>query len=139
MRTNAAIALKHDPRDAEELSTSADLLPAQYYDVVARSRRGDGARNLMAAVLEDGIRCYIANVTAKSTHKRRLFDEAREWIDTRGDIAPFSFESICETFDIDPDALRRQLKTSPPKTIGKMRMPKAARPRLSPRVSAQSM
>ena len=104
-----------------------DLLPAQYYDVVAGRRLSDGVRDLMLAVLEDAIRCYLTNLAAKTVRRRGLFDEARQWIETRGDREPFSFESICETFDIDPDAVRRQLKTATPRILRRVRTPKGTR------------
>lgn len=115
------------PFKSEDALAYGDLLPAQYYDIVAGRRRGDGARDLMLAVLEDGIRCYVTNIAAKTARRRRLHDEAKSWIDTRGDVSPFSFESICETFDIDADALRRQLAAAPPRMLRRIRTPKTRR------------
>jgi hypothetical protein len=109
--------------DDKESFAFGDVLPSQYYDIVGGRRSGDGARDLMFAVLEDAIRCYLTERHAKSLPQRRLFEEAKDWIEARGDIAPFSFESICETFDIDADALRRQLKAAAP-----LRIPRRMRP-----------
>ena len=93
----------------DEIESYGDLLPQQYYDMVAGPRRRDGARDLMLAVLEDGIRAYITNIAGRTSRQRRLFDEAKDWIEARGDRAPFSLETICETVDIEPDDLRRRL------------------------------
>lgn len=94
-----------------------NLLPKQYYDIIAGRRRGDGARDLMAAVLEDAIRAYITNLTRKTRRQRNRFAEVNDWIEARGDTGPFSFETICETFDINPEHLRRKLKEAPPAAI----------------------
>jgi hypothetical protein len=111
----------------DKMEASGDLLPRQYYDIVGGPRRRDGARDLMLAVLEDGIRTYVANIGSRTTRQRRLFDEAKAWIDTRGDRTPFSFETICETFDIEPDDLRRRLSSLPrEKFLNRRRTPKRA-------------
>ncbi len=101
----------------EHADSFGDILPQQYYDIVAGRRRGDGARDLMLAVLEDAIRAYVTNIMARTTRQRRLFDEVKAWIDTRGDRAPFSFETICETFDIEPDDLRGRLSNLSPENF----------------------
>jgi hypothetical protein len=112
----------------EQLETPEVMLPAQYYGAVAGPRRGDGARDLMLAVLEDGIRTFVTNRMGKTVRQRRLFEEVKHWIDARGDVSPFSFETICETFDIEPDALRRRMGSlSPEKFRRHMRTPKGSR------------
>jgi hypothetical protein len=122
---------KNPSRDAggfDEIESYGDLLPQQYYDIVAGPRRGNGARDLMLAVLEDGIRAYVTNIAGRTSHQRRLFDEAKAWIEARGDRAPFSFETICETFDIEPGDLRRRLSTLPAdKFRPRLRTPKRSK------------
>lgn len=100
---------------------TGDLLPQQYYDIIAGRSRPDGVRDLMAAVLEDAIRAYVTNLMGRTTKQRRRFEEVEAWLETRGDKAPFSFETICETFDIDADELRRRLKTTPPAKLSRYR------------------
>ncbi len=100
---------------------AGDLLPQQYYDMIAGRNRPDGVRDLMAAVLEDAIRAYVTNLLGKTARQRRRFEEVQAWLETRGDKAPFSFETICETFDIDPDRLRRRLRTRPPRKLSRYR------------------
>jgi hypothetical protein len=112
----------------DKIETYGDLLPQQYYDILAGPRRRDGARDLMLAVLEDAIRTYLANIEGRTTRQRRLFDEVKAWIGTRGDRAPFSFETICETFDIEANNLRRRLSSLPPeKFLRRRRTPKRSR------------
>jgi hypothetical protein len=112
----------------ERLETPAVMLPAQYYGAIAGPRHGDGARDLMLAVLEDGIRTYVINREGKTARQRRLFEEVKDWIDARGDLSPFSFDTICEAFDIEPDALRRRMSSlSPAKFSRHLRTPKRSR------------
>ncbi len=110
---------KHPRRAASE--EAGDLLPQQYYDIIAGRSRPDGVRDLMAAVLEDAIRAYVTNLLRRTMKQRRRFEEVEAWLETRGDKAPFSFETICETFDIDADELRRRLKTRPPTKLSRYR------------------
>jgi hypothetical protein len=126
MRSDTNLEVKESGFDRAE--TYGDLLPGQYYDMVRGPRRGDGPRDLMLAVLEDAIRTYLGNMAGRTTRQRRLFDEVKVWIDMRGDRAPFSFETICETFDIEPDNLRRRLSSLPAeKFLRRRRAPKRSR------------
>ena len=67
-----------------------------------------GVKALMLAVLEEGIRAYCARTG-------RLRTEAEHWV--RSNLhAPFSFATICETLELEPDAVRRalpRLRTEP--------------------------
>jgi hypothetical protein len=86
-----------------------DLLSHQYYERVGGARPSNGPRTLMFAVLEDGIRCYLANLNATRPSQRERFEEAKAWIEDRTDIGTFSFQTLCLTFDIDAERLRAQL------------------------------
>ena len=87
------------------------LMPQQYYDLISRRRIIDGERRLMFAVFEDAIRSYVMCMGSKTQARRREFEEVRSWMDLRGTHSVFSFDSLCELFEIDPDLLRNQLKT----------------------------
>lgn len=67
-----------------------------------------GIRSLMLAVLEEGIRSY-------SSRDVRTRNEARRWIHERRHRTIFSFETICETLDLEPSAVRKLLTESPPR------------------------
>ena len=109
--------------------TWGDLLPRQYYDIIGGPRRNDGARDLMLAVLEDAIRTYVTNIAGKTTRQRHLFEEVKAWMDAREDRTPFSYQSLCDTFDIEPDDLRRRLSSLRPENFRRaVRVPK--RPRI---------
>src|SRR5258708_14046238 len=86
------------------------LTPEQYYD----SRRDDSAiapvKRLMMAILEDALRCFQNNADARSGPRKRLFNEAEQWLCAdRGD-GPFSFETVCETLGIEPQFLPKGLR-----------------------------
>jgi hypothetical protein len=96
---------------ARREDASYPMTPQQYYDAIGRRHALDAEPRLLFAVLEDAIRCYATGANSESTSHRHEFEEVRQWIEARGDYDIFSFESICRVFDIDPDGLRRQLKT----------------------------
>jgi hypothetical protein len=60
----------------------------------------------MLAVLEDALACFQRGSHAAGTCERQLFMEACTWIFSRDRGWPFAFESICETFRIDPVYIR---------------------------------
>lgn len=68
-------------------------------------RQGEfsGTKALMLAVLEDGIRSYLGNA-------RIAADEADLWVRSERRRSPFSFVVVCETLNLNPDAVRRVLR-----------------------------
>ena len=83
------------------------LLPEQL-DLPGRQPQGE--RLLLLAVLEDAIDCYRRCRRSRDPAMRLLFDETRAWVESRDHDTLFSFESLCEALDIDPDYLRRRLR-----------------------------
>jgi len=55
------------------------LIPDQYFETFRRKRL-EPEKKLMLAVLEDAVRCFQDNVMARSGKRKKLFDEAEEWI-----------------------------------------------------------
>jgi hypothetical protein len=87
----------------------AIILPTQYWGF--RHRTGlEGERKLMFAVLEDGVRCYLKNMDAKSRRRRILFFEVRNWMEAQGSNGPFSFELLCQEFGMDSSQVRNALE-----------------------------
>ena len=86
------------------------ITPEQFYD----SRHDDSkiapVKRLMMAVLEDALRCFQNNASAKSAPRKRLFAEAEQWLCVDTGDGPFSFDTVCETLGIEPDFLRGGLK-----------------------------
>jgi hypothetical protein len=86
------------------------ITPEQFYD----SHHDDSAiapvKRLMMAVLEDALRCFQNNSSAKSGPRRRLFAEAEQWLCGEAGDGPFSFDTVCETLGIEPEFLRGGLR-----------------------------
>ena len=79
-----------------------------------------GLKALMLAVLDNGISCYLGSMA-------RVRAEAEHWIDTKARRSPFSFTVVCETLDLEPDAVRvalqrlRNKNASPSRPFGRSR------------------
>jgi|SRR5215469_8398853 len=103
----------------EELELSfegfgAPILPIQYWTSIKGRKDQEGERGLLLAVLEDAIRCYVANINAHTRRQRLIFAEARNWFYPRDEAnrrAPISFEYICDLLGIETEALRRRLNS----------------------------
>ena len=119
------------------------LLPSQFYDRFRGRSILEGERRLMLAVLEDGIMCYQKYAGATRPRSKRLFQEAEEWL--FGDESsgwPFSFEAICEMFDLNPgyfrerlERWREQLLAQPPEArakVARVRLRAARRHKILP-------
>lgn len=67
----------------------------------------------MLAVMENGIATYLRYaVDARTPAKRRarrLFGEAKEWVESSDISWPYSFENLCTALGFDADQLRRGL------------------------------
>jgi len=87
------------------------LLPSQYFDRVRRRAGVPGEWQLVLAVVEDAVNIYRKHAAATDPEHRRLFDEAEAWIEDEDRSWFFSFESLCDVLGLDPDYLRRGLRT----------------------------
>ena len=96
--------------EAQELITLADLVPVPLSDPIAVRLRMSGECRLLWAVLEDGIECYLRYGDHPSRATRKLFQEARDWLEATEGEGLCSFRGICGAFQLDPDSLRRRLR-----------------------------
>jgi hypothetical protein len=83
------------------------VLPVQMlepFDPDDPSRR---VRNLMLAILEDGIRCLM--LTEGSMHARLESRRAELWIRSRDLSWPFSFDNVCLALSFDPSWVRERI------------------------------
>ena len=76
------------------------------------------AQALMLAVLEDGLRAYLGSRAPARAEAEHWVSSRRQWL--------FAFGVICETFGLEPNALRRALRElrarqATPKVIGRSR------------------
>jgi|HubBroStandDraft_1064217.scaffolds.fasta_scaffold553773_1 hypothetical protein len=96
--------------DSGSAFSFAAILPAQFY-AARRNSRMDGERNLLFAVLEDAIKCYLDyDSTERSLTKRVDFAEANQWLNSSSEESPFTFVNICYALGINPERLRWGLK-----------------------------
>src|SRR6516164_1783063 len=92
----------------DSLSQADIILPSQYFESVG-SAGLSGEQRLMLAVLVDAINVLQSWQGGGSARKRRDFGEAAQWVNTRGTSHPFSFDSVCDALEIDPELLRARL------------------------------
>ena len=99
------------------LSSSRDLsiqpevaLPVAFIGIRGKREVAEGERLLRLAVLEDAIACMQRHASARDHHRRRLFQEAEEWIMETGQGSSFSFEGVCEVLGLDSGYLRVGLR-----------------------------
>lgn len=100
-----------DPEILAELFAPEIVLPEQLHQGYRRDSYLSGEKALMLAVLEDGIRCFQEHLTNPRSNPRLLSKQSEDWIRAIDYEWPFSFNNVCETLGIDPDALREKLLT----------------------------
>ena len=103
----------NDNGSLNRLIFSPDPVSRFQYEKVHEAKSGSAEyyaeRDLMLAVLQDGIACFQGDFFKPSRTNEKLFLEAQEWVNSNDDEV-FSFNNICETLGIDPDALRKRLR-----------------------------
>ena len=91
------------------LSQPDTVLKHDYLETIRRTSHLEPEKELMLAVLEDGLGCFQTNLFAHRPRDKTQFQEAEEWILEESRHWLFSFELICEALDIDSDFLRSRL------------------------------
>ena len=66
----------------------------------------DGEKRLMLAVLENATEDFQKYALATDSRGKQLFQEAQDWILDTSDPSFFSFESICQHLNLDPQYMR---------------------------------
>jgi len=84
------------------------ILPEQFFSPLIALKHGVGA--LLSAILTDAVTCFKKHSKATSPRARRLGRETEEWFFRDDPEWPFSFISICEALNLDPDYIRRGLQ-----------------------------
>jgi hypothetical protein len=88
----------------------ADILAAQDFDRIYRSRPRSPERDLMLAILEEALNDYQRCFRARDHKGRKRFADARAWIMNTDSEWIFSFINCCEVLGIEPDYLRQGLR-----------------------------
>ena len=84
------------------------LLPEQFSS--SPSALKQGISTLISAILSDAVICFKKYIKETNPHSRRIGQEAEEWFFRNDPEWPFSFISICEALNLDPDYIRQGLQ-----------------------------
>jgi len=110
--------------EQQEPISLADLVPLQENDPLLARARMSGEFRLMWAVFEDGLDCYLRYANHPSPRMQEMFLEAQDWIESDEEEWLFSFASICQAFQIEPDYLRNGLR----RRVAELRAKQSATP-----------
>jgi hypothetical protein len=91
------------------LFQSDTLASAQYFEKWCGLRYPGPEEMLMFAVLEDAITCFQRFSSATSAHGKAQFREAEGWLMHEKSDWLFSFETICEVLQLNPNYIRAGL------------------------------
>jgi hypothetical protein len=86
-----------------------DILAANDFACIHRSRPLSPERELMAAVLEEALADYQRCLKARDKKGMERFADAQAWILESDSEWIFSFANCCEALGIEPDYLRQGL------------------------------
>jgi hypothetical protein len=82
------------------------FLPAQFYGTGGLSRKLEGEKRLMIAVLKDAVECLEKYRESRSSTGRINYENAIEWVMDNSTDWLFSFANICDLLGFDPEYLR---------------------------------
>jgi len=85
------------------------FLPSQFYGTGGLSRKLEGEKRLMIAILKDAVECLDKYRSARNSSGRGHYENALEWVQDKGTDWLFSFTNICDLLGFDPDYLRSVL------------------------------
>jgi hypothetical protein len=85
------------------------FLPSQFYGTGNLSRKLEGEKRLMIAVLKDAVECLDKYRAARSGSGRSHYLNALEWVEDKRTDWLFSFTNICDLLGFDPDYMREVL------------------------------
>jgi len=101
--------------DAAQFFAPDIITPEQYTDRIKPASADRPETRLMVAVMENGIATYLryaieARIPAKR-RARRLFGEAKAWVESDDTSWPYSFANLCSALGFDAGQLRKGLDT----------------------------
>ncbi len=82
------------------------FLPSQFYGAGGLSRKLEGEKRLMIAILKDAVECLEKYRGARSSSGRSHYQNALEWVEDNSTDWLFSFTNICDLLGFDPEYLR---------------------------------
>ena len=84
------------------------ILRSQFFEMVG-TRSLSSEQRLMLAVLADAINVVQESGGSTNLRKRNSFNEAWNWIFTKGVTSPLSFDNVCDALGMDAKSLRWRL------------------------------
>jgi hypothetical protein len=85
------------------------FLPSQFYGPSGLSRKLEGEKRLMIAILKDAVECLEKYRSAKTAAGRCQYQNAIEWVRDPDTEWLFSFTNICDLLGFDPQYMREVL------------------------------
>jgi hypothetical protein len=82
------------------------FLPSQFYGTAGLSRKLEGEKRLMIAILKDAVECLEKFRASSSSSGRGHYQNALEWVENDDTEWLFSFTNICDLLGFDPAYLR---------------------------------
>jgi len=82
------------------------FLPSQFYGAGGLSRKLEGEKRLMIAVLKDAVECLEKYRGSRSSTGRSNYENAIEWVMDNSTDWLFSFTNICDLLGFDPEYMR---------------------------------
>lgn len=81
----------------------------RFHEVFYKEKSLEPEKFLMLAILEDAVDCYQKYSSAQDAREYALFRNAEGWILDESKDWLFSFESICDVLEFDPEYVRQGL------------------------------
>jgi hypothetical protein len=82
------------------------FLPSQFYGTGSLSRKLEGEKRLMIAILKDAVECLDKYRGARNGSGRSNYLNALAWVEDKSTDWLFSFTNICDLLGFDPDYMR---------------------------------
>ena len=98
------------------------FLPSQFYGNGGLSRKLEGEKRLMIAILKDAVECLEKYRESRSDTGKISYQNAIEWVEDADTEWLYSFTNICDLLGFDPHYLREQLLKRENRYIKPLRM-----------------
>jgi hypothetical protein len=85
------------------------FVPSQFYGSAGLSRKLEGEKRLMIAVLKDAVECLDKYRGSRNSIGQSQYLSAIEWVEDTDTEWLFSFTNICDLLGFDPEYLREVL------------------------------
>jgi len=97
-------------RSRYERPFDVSALPKQLFNSRVRLTTVCPETALMYAVLEDAFVCFYKQFDLPTLDDQRRAQEAEDWFFSKDSRWLFSFVSICDSLELEPEYLRKRLK-----------------------------